>query len=110
MTSANLGTAVGTTIFPGLAIQKCALILDYAVLHYHDIFRDLVSEAGLGDQGEDADKSWDASASLPLPSAASKRSASDSQAVEPERLSRLTAMLNSSSLSEPPAPAGVMRF
>lgn len=99
MTSHNLGTAVGPTVFPGLAIQKCALVLEYVVSHYPEIFRNLESEVGstMGESSSGAD---------------SLSASADSE--EPDRLSRLTAMLGGASLSEPVSSiaggGGLMRF
>ena len=105
MTSHNLGTAVGPTVFPGLAIQKCALVLEYVVSHYPEIFRNLESEVG-GTMGESSSSGADSLSA----SAGSE---------EPDRLSRLTAILGSASLSEPATSTahgggggggGLMRF
>jgi len=96
MTSHNLGTAVGPTVFPGLAISKCALVLEYVVSHYHEIFRNLESEVGSSSESS---------------SAASSLSASVGAADDRDRLSRLNAILGASSLTGAPSTGGgLLRF
>lgn len=104
------GTAVGPTIFPALPIQKCAVLMEFMVHHYHAIFDGL--ESGKPDFGDV--EAIETSTTAPVTAApikaepAAATSPASSTGVDRQRL---TALLRNSTLDDEPAATGaVMRF